>query len=460
MPTRFGLRGNTDMENLHGFVAARYRGEGGAWLACSASSFLGERGIAAELGVPDEDARLWRYPHVSRTLAVVSAGSGLRKSPLGRSGAVEASIGIGRGRTDIDSYASRDYHVIAAFEDGREGTLTFRLAAEQSLGPRGDLRAGFTASDIHHDEVIPEGRFEYQQGLWSAGLESDWRLLESPGALKSLALSAGGALDVSRTPKSGGREALGRVEEWGGRVGLSAVVAGGGAILHASVGRRGRFPSLRELYSGALNRFAPNPDLEPEKLVAAEAGVTTALACGEAQAVVFHHRLDDAVVRTALEDGRFMRVNRDVLRSHGVELVGKYSIASVEMAANLTLQDVELTDTRAAETNRPENIPERFGGLSTRFPLPFGAEGGMGIEYTGEQFAIDPATGGDSRLPAQAIMDASVSRTWRGATPRGVGRLSTVEVRCAVDNVCDALLFGAAGLPEPGRRIRLEVRIH
>ena len=36
--------------------------------------------------------------------------------------------------------------------------------------------------------------------------------------------------------------------------------------------RRGRFPSLRELYSGALGRFEPNPDLRSETLLGAEAG--------------------------------------------------------------------------------------------------------------------------------------------------------------------------------------------
>ena len=80
------LRLNTDAENISGFAAARFVSEGGAWASFSTSSFKEERGIAAELGLPDDEARLWRYPHVSRTLAVLSGGTGFRGSPFGGEG--------------------------------------------------------------------------------------------------------------------------------------------------------------------------------------------------------------------------------------------------------------------------------------------------------------------------------------------------------------------------------------
>ncbi|MBU1949719.1 MAG: TonB-dependent receptor plug domain-containing protein, partial [Candidatus Eisenbacteria bacterium] len=183
------LRLNTDAENINGFVALRYGAKGGTWLSFSGSSFQEERGIAAELGIPDEDARLWRYPHTSRTLAVLSGGTGFRKSPFGGLGDVEASIGYDRGRTDIDAYTSRDYKEIDTFEDGKDRTATLRLLADQSLGPRGTLRGAFTWSDIHHDELIPDGKFEYQQKLMSIGMESVWQLLKFRGTIRSLSLS-------------------------------------------------------------------------------------------------------------------------------------------------------------------------------------------------------------------------------------------------------------------------------
>ncbi|MCA9728288.1 MAG: TonB-dependent receptor plug domain-containing protein, partial [Candidatus Eisenbacteria bacterium] len=263
VPSDDDLRLNTDRENLNGFLSGRFDADGGAWVALSGSSFKEERGIAAELGVADEDARLWRYPDVRRTLAVLSGGTGYRTTPWGR-GDLEASVGIDRGRTDIDAYTTRAYDEIDTFENAKDRTTTFRLLGDHTLGTRSDLRAAFTLADIHHDEIVPEGTSEYQQRLWSVGVENVWDLLRGGHTVHTISLSLGGAYDVGETPKAGGRETQRKLDEWGGRLGLSAVLGNGRTVLHAGVSRRGRFPALRELYSGALNRFVPNPDLEPE----------------------------------------------------------------------------------------------------------------------------------------------------------------------------------------------------
>ncbi|MEJ2722523.1 MAG: TonB-dependent receptor, partial [bacterium] len=361
LPSDDALRLNTDAEHVDGFVALRYRTNGGAWFSSSVTAFREERGIAAELGLPDENARLWRYPHVSRTIAVLSGGTGFRTSPLGGRGELEASIGLDRGRTEIDACGSREYKEVTSFEDGDDRTTTLRLLADQTTGTRGDLRAAFTWSDIRHDESIPDGDFEYQQRLMSVGLEGVWRVLQSGGKLRTLSVSLGGAYDRADTPKAGGRPTQEPLSEIGRRFGLSAVFgAKRRTVLHAGVSRRGRFPALRELYSGALNRFVPNPDLDPEKLLTMEAGLTTGLGEGEIQVVGFHSLLEDAVVRITLDDGtrRFMRVNRDELTATGVELLLSYRLGSVDVEADVTFQSVELTDTGADQTNRPEDLPE------------------------------------------------------------------------------------------------------
>jgi iron complex outermembrane receptor protein len=456
------LRLNTDAEHVDGFVALRYRTNGGAWLSFSGCAFREERGIAAELGLPDEDARLWRYPHVSRALAVLSSGTGFRKSPLGGHGEFEASIGLDRGRTEIDAYESRDYQEVTSFEDGDDRTTTLRLLADQTLGTRGDLRAAFTWADIHHDESIPDGDFEYQQRLMSVGLEGVWRVLQSRGELRTLSVSVGGAYDQAETPKAGGRPKQDPLSEIGGRFGLSAVFGGKRlTVLHAAVSRRGRFPALRELYSGALNRFVPNPDLEPEKLLTMEAGVTTGFGDGEIQVVGFHSLLEDAVVRITLDDGtrRFMRVNRDELNATGVELALSYRFGPVDVVANATIQSVDLTDTDADKTTRPEHLPEVFGDVGVRFPLVAGVVGRAEVWYTGEQYAIDAQTGKDTQLAGQEVFDLSVARRWPLRISWGAGFFSRLETRLAVENIGDVALYDAWGLPEPGRRVRLEVRL-
>jgi iron complex outermembrane receptor protein len=444
------LRLNTDVTSLDGFASIRYARWSGAWFSFSGSTFSADRGIAAELGT--EDARFWRYPHMSRTLIVASGGTGERGTPLGY-GDLEASIGVDVGRTEIDSYTSRAYAEQDEFEDGSDRTLTLRMLGDHTLGERGEFRASFTLSDITHDEFLPAGDARYRQRLMSIGSETAWRLFEN-----RLRLSIGGAYDVGQTPESGGRDPLGTIAEWGGRIGATIRVADGTTVLHGGASRRGRFPALRELYSGSLNRFAPNPDLTPESLVAIEIGVTTRIGPAEVQAVGFRHQLNDAVVRTTLPDGRFFRVNRDRLESLGMELLGSGNLGPVYLSGDVTLQSVDITDTQADEVNRPENLPEVYGGVRAAVPLPWDIRSMTEVRYTGKQYCIEPGTGEDAELQGRAVINGSVARTWH-LHSSGTGWFGRLETRVAVDNAGDIALFDQCGLPQPGRLFRFEVRV-
>jgi iron complex outermembrane receptor protein len=394
---------------------------------------------------------------VQRRLVVLSAGTGDRNSPLGGRGDIELSLGFDRGRTDIVQYASRAYDVESGFENGDDRTLTMRLLFDQTIGARGDLRGAFTLSDVRHDEALPNvPAARYRQQLMSIGGENIWRLIEGGSVFDNVRFSVGGAFDIASTPETGGRAPQEQLEEWGARAGVSAALRGSSAVLHAGASRRGRFPALRELYSGALDRFMPNPDLRPENLVALETGVTTRFGRGELQAVLFSHRLNDAVVRITLPDRKFLRVNRNRLESRGIELFATQTFGPLQLSGDLTVQSVDLTDTEADVTNRPENLPEVFGRAEARFPLLLGVNATAEADYIGSQFCIDPGTGSDAELDAGTHYNVEVSRTW--SLPGG-SWLRRLEARVAGDNITNAARYDQCGLPQPGRLLRFQLRL-
>jgi iron complex outermembrane receptor protein len=458
LPGENDLRVNTDARSVDGFTALRYQSGAGSWLSFAGTTFKAERGVAAELGY--DDARFWRYPHISRSLAIFSGGTGDRRSLFGGRGDLEASFGIDLGRSDIDTYDTRQYTTVDGFENGKDRTLTFRALGDQTLGARGDLRAAFTFSDIRHDEFLPQGETRYRQQLMSVGAETDWRLIAGGRGINALRLSVGGAWDLGKTPETGGREpAQPSLTELGGRIGLTLVAAEGRILAHAGVSRRGRFPALRELYSGALDRFTPNPGLRPENLVAAEAGLTARLGSySEIQLVGFRHQMNDAVVRITLPDNKFMRVNRNRLTSAGIELLASTVVGRTSLGGDLTVQRVDLTDTQAQITNRPENLPETFGRAWITAPLPLGLFAGGEARYTGSQFCIDPASGEDAELAAGTVFTGDLSRQFRIGSSGG--RLSRLEARIGVENLGNKAMYGQCRLPEPGRLLRVQVRLY
>jgi iron complex outermembrane receptor protein len=457
VPTEDELRLNTDTRSLDGFLALRYVRDAGGWLTFSATSFQAERGIAGELGV--ESPRLWRYPHIGRTIAVASAGTGDRTTPIGR-GDMELSVGLDRGRTEITSYTDRAYDVTDGTENGDARTTTVRLLADHNLGSVGDLRMAITWADIRQDMDVSGVESAYRQRLSSYGLESAWRLMErSEGLLQAIRVSFGGALDRGDTPETGGLPSLEPMSDWGARLGMTALLgARGRTLLHAGVSRRGRFPALRETYSESLNRFEPNPELHPERLVAYEGGVTTRLGQGELQVVGFHHELSGAIRRITLPNRKRKRVNSDELTSTGVEFLFSQAAGPLEYGGDFTLQSVALEDPANPVSREPENLPDASGGAYLRFPLVAGVSANAEARYTGSQFCQHPDTGADVELGGGTLVRADVRRSWSVGGSRS-GVFTRLEASAAVDNVADKLLYDQCGLPRPGRLLRLQLRL-
>lgn len=452
------LRTNSDLHELDGFATVRLEGPRGRYLGATVTGFDADRGVPAELHV--SSPRLWRYPDVSRRLAIVSAGTGTNATPLGV-GSLSASAGLSTGSLQINSYSDATYATVTAREYGDERAATIRILGTHSLRSRGQLRASYTSAEVRYDERFNgDDPARYRQRLSSAALEVEW----ASGA--STDLSAGIVHDQADTPESGGRPPLGQIGKLGWRLGASTRGAHNAVRFHASVSQRSRFPALRELYSGALNRFDPNPDLKPETLVGAEFGATlvsgpVSEAGMSLQAVVFTHRLDDAVVRVTLPDRKFRRINRDRIKSHGLELVAGWTSTpgrdhGVSVTGDLLIQNVRVHDqtipTGQANAARAEHQPEFRTSWDLGVPLPLDLRGIGSVRHTGRQFCQHPDLRRLVALDGQTVASVAVTRSWAaaGGSMRGV---------VAVDNIGDTTVYDQCGLPQPGRTIRVGVEL-
>ena len=441
------IRTNSDLDHVDGFGSLRYTAPGGGHVGVSMSSYRAERGVPPELHI--SEPRLWRYPDQRRTLAIVNAATGPLATPLGH-GTLRASVGLNDGHTEIESFETRDYDSIDGTEIGDDRTLTARVVGEHSLGAASTIKGAVTVADVSYDEQIDADPSQhYRQRLWSMGSE-----LMVPLSLLTH-VSGGVVFDAADTPESGDKPPLGRISAWGGRLGASTIAAGGTMRLHASVSQRSRFPALRELYSGALGRFEPNPDLKAERLLGVEGGVTTNRAGIDLQGVVFHHRLSDAIVRAPAGDGKLRRENRDQIRSTGVELLAGWSSRSISLTGDLMAQHVRVHDPSATgDERRPEHQPEFRVGADLTAALPLDLQGLASARYTGNQACVHPELEREVELGGQLGGDVGVARSW---TLRGAARglLQVLRMTLMLDNVANAAMYDQCGLPQPGRTLRL-----
>ncbi|MBC8090220.1 MAG: TonB-dependent receptor [Phycisphaerae bacterium] len=443
-----GRRRNTYFEQTDYFGAARFTGKTGAFLGATLTGNIGRRGIAPEahLAAP----RFWQIPQIDRQVAILAAGTGKLGTPLGAASA-DLRVSRNQGTTRIDAFSDNTYSAISSRERGDDATTTARLILEHTLGTRGDFGISATQAVTDYDETLDAAAAAvYQQKLTSLAMETDWRL---PGLTDvSFAL----ATDRAANAKTGGRSPLAPTSEWAGRVGLSKLFYSG-FTLHSSVSRRARFPALRELYSGALNRFEPNPDLKPEKLVAAELGMSWTGNAFRFQSAVFRNSLQDAVVRTTLANRKFKRVNKNDLQSTGIELFGSWNAPRATLIADVTLQDVQLTDIASAARTRPEYAPHHRSTFTAILPLMTATRLTAAMRNTGAQYCEDPDLGRQRKLAANAYFDALVDHDIK--IKRG-GLWSVLKATLGIDNVGNTLAYDQCGLPRAGRTIRfgLEMR--
>lgn len=445
------LRLNSDSESMDGFLSLRRVGRDGAWASFTGMGAHYERGVAPEAHT--NEPRLWRYPRQDRGLGTLALGTGMRPTAWGR-GDLELGVGLDAGSTRIDEYADLTYQEVTGTERADDRTLTARLLGDHTLGSDGDLRMAATYADITHDETIdldPEAH--YRQRLWSIATETDWRVASS----NPLRLSAGVALDGADTPESADKPPLEPLDEWAARLGATVVLRDGAVLVHASGGRRARFPGLRELYSGALGRFLENPGLAPEVLRTVELGSTWRSARSELQLVVFVQALEDAISRITVETpegNKFQRVNLGMVDARGVELVGNFAGRAFSGGGSMTLQHVRGEDASGNETEL-EYEPAISGSVWGEAPLPGRLWLTAELAVVGAQHYIDLDSGAFADLASGARIDLRVAR---GFDLRSAGPWHRIDAQLAVENIADLPVYDQAGLPQPGRTIRLQVR--
>ena len=453
------LRLNSDTRHADAFVSVRYQGDEGGWMSLTSSGFDVERGVPPE--IHEADPRLWRYPDQKRVITAVSGGTGRKETGWGM-GDIEASLGLDFGSFRIQQFDAPTYESVIEEEEGDDRTVTLRVLGAHSVGERGDLRTALTYADISHTERLAgSGVRDFRQRLWSLGSEAEWRFDDLPGweSLGATHLNVGFSIDGADTPESGGIPPLGRIGDWGGRLGVSSLTGGGRLLLHGGVSRRARFPSLRELYSDALGRFVPNPDLEQEVLTGMELGLTADLRGVDLQVVGFHQVLSDGIVRIGVQTPqgpKRQRVNRDGIRSTGLEMVASGEWRVVQYSGDLTLQQAWQSEEGSSVETRPEYEPSVVGGFSVAMEAPGDFRLSGGYRFVGTQFCLSVDSPSMERLTRTHRFELQLRRIF---ALEGRSALANVDALVAVTNLTDHAIFDQCGLPQPGRTFRIQLRL-
>ncbi len=441
------VRTNTDYRLASGFGRLAYELSRRSRLGVSVLHVDGEKGVAPEGHLdPDVDrVRFWRYPEWRMSMAILNGEAG-----LGPATELRGAVWGSRFTQQIAAYTGADYARLGSRQDDEDLTFGGRAIFEHALAPA-TLRLGLNALASTHktrEAGFEEGqrraepRQTYRQGVWSAGLEAE------TAPLGALTLTAGASLDALSTPKTGDKPPREPFVDYGLTAGAVYRLTPAWT-LRAAAGRKARFPTLRELFGEALQRFALNPDLRPESSLLAEAGVRHAGEVASGEATLFLHRTDDTIDQSRLEDGRRQRVNLGGSRVAGVEVAGAVRGPRLRLDGHLTVMDVRGFD-GDGEAVRLSEKPEAIGRLAASYNPGRGPNATVEAVYTGVAYA--PDADGFARLDPSLVLNLR-------AGYRLTAWAVSAEAFARVNNVTDAVVLPQLGLPGPGRALQAGLKL-
>lgn len=365
---------------------------------------------------------------------------------------------VNRFEQNIDSYTSVTYDSLESREEDDDLTFGGRLVAQHDLG-RSAVKVAFNALTSTHKQrdlrLEPDGRpspgrdyprLTYSQVVLSTGVEYEIDPLEN------LDLTLGSSVDAMFAPRTGDKPQMDPFVDYSLTFGLGYRL-GDGWHVRAGAGRKTRFPTMRELFGEALNRFLINPDLEPESSILAELGVGLRRGQWRLEAVPFASFTSNTIdQRSVLVPGetrpRRQRVNLKGSRVVGVQLVSEATVTrDILVLGHLTASRVRRLRDQPSDPIRLSEKPEALGRLwiSYQPPKGFSAEGEA--VYTGRAYSLD-----DNNefvpLPTSLVFNARVAYRLSLADDR------SVELFARVDNVTDELVVPQLGLPGSGRSVQ------
>ena len=388
-----------------------------------------------------EKPRYWKYPVWNKIGVNIS---GTHSFNFNSTSFVDYHFNIYKFVMDINQYTDATYTTIDDIEKNEDFVIYGRMIYTLLFNQNSILRFSTSGYSTTHNEEFLSTQFtktDYKQFVYSAGAE--YELMDD-----AFTFIGGVSYDGTSVVNAGNFETKSPLSAIGVNTTLKYNFTNyfNGQI---NLGRKSRFPSLRESYSDGLGRFVINPDLVAETANDAELGFEYIMPEGRLFVNFLLTYLYNGIVRTVVptDDGnKFMRINKEQIRTYGIEIEGKYQLVkfldcgfSLSYLNSFGKNDIgEYSDTLEY---RPEIISNFY--LNSNFT--------QNINFLFEATSIANEYGLQDgylyfqKLPAYLLINLRFAYTIHA--PQN----SKIELFARVNNIFDELYYTQFGLPEAGR---------
>jgi len=262
-----GTRNNSDVSQTNGSVKFGFTPAEGHEYA------IGVNHIDSEWGVPPDayattrpDLKWWRFTDWKKDTYYLIGDSKITDKLSSKIRIYHDTYYNILDSYDNNTYSTqtRPYAFHSTYDDHTNGgSLTLRGA----YIPQNITSFSFHYKDDVHKEQDNRGAAweTYETEYFSFGLEDDYEIIEN------LSFVVGASYDMQKPKYANGASVRDEDNAFNPQGGIHYTVLKD-LGLHFSVGKKTRFPTLHELYSGRLGQNEPNPDLSSEESINYELG--------------------------------------------------------------------------------------------------------------------------------------------------------------------------------------------
>ncbi|MCP5062372.1 MAG: TonB-dependent receptor, partial [Ignavibacteriae bacterium] len=296
-------------------------------------------------------------------------------------------------------------------------------------------------SSLHNEKFLVTGltEMDYSQRTFSVGTEYEY-------FNDNLFSIVGISLDGQSTPLTGAFPSKKTITDFGTNFSV-AYNFSSSLSTQINIGRKTRFPTLREMFSGALGKFIPNPDLKSEVSYSAESGINYSHNNTTHQIIFFLSFVNDGIVRTTISDTTFRRINESEIRNYGVEFTNKIDLLDkLSLNLNLSYLNSFAKNQNGNFIDTLEYKPQFILNGNLNYNFSQNIETVFEANFIGEEFAFKDGTEGFKKLDNYLLVN------FRFLYKFPISKNGNLDFYFRANNIFDKLYYTQWGLPEAGRQ--------
>jgi len=433
---------NSYSERITAYIRGEYEINEESKIGASFNHINGEQGTIPENYPNGITRRFWKYPEWLRSIATVNG-----EFILSEEISVKGAIWVDKFNQTIEDYKTINFAELNEKQYDEDITTGIRVNLSANLTENDKLNFAINGFTTNHTEEIDDLQGEssineYAQTTSSFGLEykrflGDW------------VFTLGSSYDRFDIGKAGVF-----TEAEGSSFDDIAAVAGvtyklsETTNLFANLGKKSRFPTLRESYSAALGKFVVNPDLKPESGLITEIGVDYMGEDLDATVSLFANNYTDLIAQSSVPGDtllRKQRVNLDEASIVGAEILVKYYVTyDFDLTGHFTFMNSKGT-VGGIEQNL-EYRPEIIAFLQADWRVYGGIDLLAEVDLMGNQYGISDEIG--DLVPIEATTLLNFRMSYKTVYNNNI---YTIFIRA--NNFLDQARLNKVGITSPGRMI-------